>query len=149
MLKLMARIASVATTSVLVSTPFIALADTVVPGQFANTVTDPDFSRAAGIVQGIGGLVNMLIPIAIAAALLFFIWGLAQFIMNSGDPEKKSEGKNRMIHGIITLFVIVSIWGIIAWIGSTLGIGKVQLNQENLPIVDVNNQIPGVNNTRP
>ena len=40
--------------------------------------------------------------------------------------------------GIIALFVIISIWGIVRWIGATVGI----TNQDNSPI-----QIPGVPDT--
>lgn len=147
MFKNIARVAYVATGLVVSSAPFMALADVVTPGEFGPGAADPNFSRATGIVQGIGGIVNILVPIAITAALLFFIWGLAQFVMNSGDPEKKGEGKTRMIQGIIALFVIVSVWGIIAWIGSQLGVK--QGGGIPTPRVDVGYPIPGVGNTNP
>ena len=80
---------------------------------------------AKGIIQGIGGLVYMLIPISASLALLFFFWGLAKFILHSGDEKGREEGKEVMKWGIIALFVLVSIWGIVFFIRGELGISEI------------------------
>ena len=67
-------------------------------------------------------LVNVLVPIAFTAALLFFFWGLAKFIMAAGDPAAKEQGKNIMIWGIIALFVMASVWGITTILAQTVNI---------------------------
>ena len=56
---------------------------------------------------------NTLLPIVIALALLYFFWGLAKFILNSGDESAQEQGKNIMLWGIIAFFVMVSVWGIV------------------------------------
>lgn len=66
--------------------------------------------------------VRMLIPIALALALLFFIWGLAKFIWNSGDEKALETGRNIMLWGTVTLFVLVSIWGIVTFFAESFGI---------------------------
>ena len=58
-------------------------------------------------------MVQTLTVLAVALALLFFFWGLAQFILKSGDAASHEEGKNKMVWGVIALFVMVSIWGIV------------------------------------
>jgi len=68
------------------------------------------------------GVVNTLIPVIFALALLLFFWGVAKFILQSGDPEARKEGKQIMIWGIVALFVMTSIWGIVAFIGEELQI---------------------------
>jgi hypothetical protein len=93
-----------------------------------------NFGWATSLVDAISGIVNSLIPIAIAIGLLFFIWGLVQFIAASGDDNAKQEGKNKMIWGVVALFVIISVWGIIAIMRTLFGIGG-----ESVPTV-----IPGV-----
>ena|SRR3989344_3982801 len=66
------------------------------------------------LINAVGGLVNPLIGIVIAVALLAFFWGLAKFIFRVGGDEKAVEGGKRiMIWGLIALFIMVSIWGII------------------------------------
>ena len=66
-------------------------------------------------------MVGRLIPIFVALALIYFIWGLMKFIL-AADSEAREEGKKGMWLGIVALFVIVSIWGIVAFISRTLGI---------------------------
>ena len=62
-------------------------------------------------------LVKLLGAVAAAAALLFFFWGLAKLIFYAGDETKRGEGKKVMFWGIIALFVLFSIWGIVDYIG--------------------------------
>ena len=65
-------------------------------------------------------LINGLIAIAAAMALLYFVWGLARFILNdAGSEDVATKAKNIMLWGIIALFVIFSIWGIIAILDET------------------------------
>ncbi len=47
-------------------------------------------------------------------ASFFFFWGVVLFILNAGNEEKRTSGKQKMLWGIIALFVIFSVWGIIA-----------------------------------
>ena len=79
-------------------------------------------SDVGGIIPLIGNIIGALTPIVVALALLYFFWGLAKYILAAGDEAKKDEGKNIMIWGVIALFVMVSIWGIIGLLGETFGI---------------------------
>lgn len=77
------------------------------------------------LIKSVGGLVNSLIAIVIGLALLAFFWGLAKFIFNvSGDEKSIEEGKRIMIWGIITLFVMVSVWGIVGFLQGELNLRK-------------------------
>jgi hypothetical protein len=58
-------------------------------------------------------IVSLLIPIVAAVALLAFFWGLAKFILHSDSDDAHENGRQLMFWGIIALFVMVSIWGII------------------------------------
>lgn len=74
-----------------------------------------------GLIQAVGGLINPLIAIVVAMALLVFFWGLAKFIFRVGGDEKAvEEGKKIMIWGLIALFVMVSVWGIIGFMQRAL-----------------------------
>lgn len=75
-----------------------------------------------GLMNESLGLLNLGIRIIFALALVLFFWGLVQFIMKSGDAKLRDEGKKRMIWGIIALFVMVSIYGILNFVGSLVGI---------------------------
>lgn len=74
------------------------------------------------LIQSIGTVVNSLIGIMVALAVAVFFWGLVIFIFKSGNEKSHTEGKNRMIWGTVALFVMVSVWGIINFVSSDLGI---------------------------
>jgi hypothetical protein len=73
-------------------------------------------------IDRVGGLVQDATYVVAAIALLAFFWGLAQFIFKTGSGDKTAidNGKNLMKWGIIGLFVMVSIWGIIYFIGDQI-----------------------------
>ena len=76
-----------------------------------------------GLIRSIGRLINLLLPLVVAIALLLFFWGLARFIMAAGDEGAKEQGKNLMIWGIIAFVVMLSVWGIVTFVQNALGIG--------------------------
>lgn len=78
-------------------------------------------------------LINLATPIVVALALLYFFWGLAQYILNAGNEDKKKEGRAIMIWGILALFIMVSVWGIINVIRDTFDIDN---NYITVPGVD-------------
>ncbi|MBO05762.1 MAG: hypothetical protein CMI58_01760 [Parcubacteria group bacterium] len=83
-----------------------------------------DFNSLVNIVVKLMGKV---IPIIVALTLLGFFWGIAQFILNADkgkvqDKENKDLGKGTMFWGVIILFVMLSIWGIIGLLQTSFGV---------------------------
>jgi len=74
-----------------------------------------------GFVNVVGVIVTLLVPIVSTLAIVFFFYGLAKYVLNSGDEEKKEEGKNIMIWGVLAMFVLVTIWGIVGFLQKTVG----------------------------
>ena len=73
-------------------------------------------------------LISTAIPIVAGLALVVFFWGLANFILKAGDEKGREEGKNVMKWGIVALFVLVSIWGIVMFLhGDIFGYSPVGL----------------------
>ncbi|MBI2631092.1 hypothetical protein HYW73_02650 [Candidatus Nomurabacteria bacterium] len=67
---------------------------------------------------------NSIIPLIFAVAILMFIWGAVKFfIINSDEEAKREQGKQFMIWGIIALTVMTTVWGLVALLGGTFGIG--------------------------
>ena len=69
-------------------------------------------------------LIRSLFPVALTLALLFLFWGLAKFILSSGDEKAHEAGKNILLWGVVTMFVLVSIWGIITFFSDSFGISR-------------------------
>lgn len=87
-----------------------------------------------GILEIFGDLINLATPIVVALALLYFFWGLASYILKAGDDDGRKKARETMIWGILALFIMVSVWGIINVIRDTFNI---QDNQIDVPGVDV------------
>lgn len=69
------------------------------------------------VIFGVGDVVNVLIGIVVALAVLFFLWGLAKFVFHvGGDEGAREEGKKIMLWGVIGLFVMVSVWGLVGFL---------------------------------
>jgi hypothetical protein len=87
------------------------------------------------LLKAIGRLVNLATPIVVGLALLAFFWGLVKYIFSAGEEDAKKEGVRLMIGGIIAIFVIVSIVGIIKFIGRSLDVDQ----GGDLPVPGVQN----------
>ncbi|HEY4505851.1 MAG TPA: pilin [Candidatus Paceibacterota bacterium] len=95
---------------------------------------NPTFSD---LINKILGYLAPIVPLILTLTMVVFIWGLAQFILASGDEKKIESGKKLMIWGIIGFFVAVSIWGIVEVFTNTFFPNASDLNRT----VDVNSLI--------
>lgn len=66
--------------------------------------------------------IGNLVPVVIGLALLVFIWGLVVFIAQSDNEQARTEGKQKMIWGIITLFVVACVWGLVRLVQIITGV---------------------------
>lgn len=69
-----------------------------------------------------------IIPLIFSLAFVVFLWGVFKFIASS-DVKGKQEGQKVIWWGIIGLFVMVSVWGIIRILGTTLGVDTTYIPQ--------------------
>ncbi len=69
-------------------------------------------------------IISLLVTLVFALSVLVFFRGLAKFILNAGDSKSHEEGKQLIIWGLISLFVMVSIWGILRFIYNDLGLSS-------------------------
>lgn len=67
-------------------------------------------------------ILNPLILLIFSFGFLVFLWGLLEFLNNGANPSKSNEGKEHMIWGVVGMFVMVSVAGIINLIVSTFGL---------------------------
>src|SRR3989338_6457572 len=86
----------------------------------AQTTQAKDAISFVAILQNI---VDAVIPFLIGLAVMLIIYGILQFISKAADEEKRAEAKNFIVWGIIGLFVMVSIWGLVNILTGTFGFG--------------------------
>jgi len=81
-----------------------------------------DFGSVDGALDTVTDFINRLIPFVIGLAVLFFIWGLIKYITAGGDEGSRKEAINTIIWGIVVLFVMVSVWGLVNILVNTFGL---------------------------
>ncbi len=65
----------------------------------------------------LGCVLNPLVSLIITLAVVIFIWGVFKYVRSEGDD--KAEGRQFIIWGIVGLFVIVSVWGLVNILSNT------------------------------
>lgn len=124
---------------VLGAAPFLAFAQNPTGG-LNNNCLSPQPGTIAYILCMISSLLNTVIPLLIALAVIYFIWGVISFVI-AGDEEAKTKGRNKIIYGLIGLAVIVAMWGFVRILTTTLGVNTGPQNI-TLPTVPYNNTTP-------
>ena len=76
-----------------------------------------------GLINTFKGILGAIIPFFMILATVIFLWGVIQYITAGGEEEKIKSGRTYMLWGIIALFVMIAIWGLVNIIASTTGIG--------------------------
>ena len=89
-------------------------------------------SGIQGLLQLVMSLIGGLIPIVIGLAVLAFLWGVLQYVV-AKDEDKQKEARGVMLYGIIALFVMVSVWGLVNILGDTLQLSNRTPNPPAIP----------------
>lgn len=90
----------------------------------------PGFGGVLALIDSLSAVLNRILPLIIGLGVLYFFWGLARFILNAGDEEEQKKARGIMLWGIIAIFVMLSIWGIVNFLVSSTG-----LNNNTVPNV--------------
>lgn len=101
---------------------FTIIVTTVLPlvtmAQLDGTDAVSFFASASKLING------TLIPLFVTLALAYVIYAVVMFIAAGDDTKQKDEKKQQIFWGVIGLFVIVSIWGLVGVVQTTLHIGS-------------------------
>ena len=83
------------------------------------------FAQTTGNASDFLGIVNSVlvatIPVLMVLATVVFLWGVVLYVIAGGDEEKLERAKGFIIAGIIGLFVMIAVWGIVQAIQGTFG----------------------------
>ncbi len=95
-----------------------------------NNILFPDTAYAAtevpaSVLSFVGKIsteiLNPIIEILFAFALAYFIYGVAAYIWNPDNEEAREKGRRGMLWGIVGMFIMVSVFGIMKFLISSIG----------------------------
>ena len=104
-----------------VSAVLVGALPMVVMAQTGGGTTGALSNNVQAFLTNVNGWVNSLLVILFVAAIAAFFWGLIKYLWGSEQDHKK--GLQQMGMGILALFVMASIWGLVGFMQGTLGIG--------------------------
>lgn len=67
-------------------------------------------------------ILNPIIILLFAIALLVFFFGIFQFIRSETADTKREDGKKKILWGIFGMFIMVSAYGLIKLVLGTFGL---------------------------
>lgn len=76
-------------------------------------------ATVGSLLSKVQTILGSLVPLLGTAAFVVFLWGIVKFISAGGNEEKRKEAKNLIIYGLIGLFVMIAVWGIIKLVAGT------------------------------
>ncbi len=69
-------------------------------------------------------IVNPTISLLFGIAFLVFFWGTFSFIKGYGDETNRAEGQRHMLWGVIGIFIMVAVFGIMRLIANAFGLDE-------------------------
>ncbi len=93
----------------------------------------------ASITSLIGAIekvvINPLIIMMFAIALVYFMYGVTQFLLNPAKEEIRKSGKSHMLWGVVGMFIMVAVFGIMRLVLNTLGESKINIQNNGSIII--------------
>ncbi len=66
-------------------------------------------------------IINPIIVLMFAAAVLVFLYGVFEYVKDSGSEDARSTGQRHILSGVFGLFIMISVFGIVQLILRTVG----------------------------
>ncbi len=82
---------------------------------YADSVDDLLFKLNAKII-------NPVIEFAFIIALVIFLWGVMEYIRGANNQEKRKNGRQHMLWGVVGFLIMFGVFGIINILLNTFGI---------------------------
>lgn len=83
----------------------------------AASIKAPD-GKLDTFLQQLIDILNIIIQIVMGIAVVVFLVGIVSYVISKG-AEDKEKARDQIVMGIIGLFVMVSVWGIVQIFTST------------------------------
>lgn len=78
------------------------------------------------LLQKSENIIRTIIGILFPLATAIFLWGVIEYMRAAGDEKKIKDARQKITYGIIGLFLMVAVWGIVHVILVTFGLNIVE-----------------------
>lgn len=106
---------------------------------FAPALASAQLSAGVGdttsLVSWLISAFNIASGLILAAAVVFFLWGVFQYVMAAGDEDAQKTGRAHIINGVIGIAVMVSVWGLVNFFTRSAGLSGTVQQAPALPTI--------------
>ena len=95
-------------------------------------------TQASELVIFIDSLFSTLVPLIISAAIIYFLWGVLKYVKSGDSEDQRIAGRHMMVNGVIAVFVMVSIWGLVSFLDNTFKLTDNTADSIQVPVVNSN-----------
>jgi hypothetical protein len=88
-------------------------------------------------------VLDAVVPLIIGLAVVVVLWGIFNYVARGGEEEKRAEGKRFVVYGIVGLFLMTSIWGMVNLLVKTFDLNNT-IDTTKIPKVPTICPSPGV-----
>lgn len=82
-----------------------------------------DFDFFRNFIGESAGLVSMLPALLMGVAVVLFFFYLIKYLITSkNDVAEKQKNLKALMYSLVAIFIMVTLWGIIAFFGDALGL---------------------------
>ena len=79
-------------------------------------------------------IINPLIVLLFALAVVYFLYGLAMYLLSPENAEVQKTSKSHMIWGVVGMFIMVSVFGILSLILNTIGETGIKVDSTDITV---------------
>lgn len=73
-------------------------------------------------------IINPLIILLFALAVVIFVYGLMKYLLNPDSEEIRKTSRSHMLWGVIGMFIMVAVFGIMNIILNTIGENNIKID---------------------
>ena len=66
-------------------------------------------------------VINPLIVLGFAVAMVVFLWGVFNYVRGAGDPKARETGRNHILWSVVGLAIMFTVFGIMTVISNSVG----------------------------
>lgn len=113
--------------------PVVAFAQVNGPfqgGTSQSFLNNTGLGSVAGLFQSV---LDWAVPTLIACAVVYFLYGVLMYVVTADDEEKKEKAKTTILYGIVGIFVMVSVYGLVTLVKRTFNLQEQPITIPQLP----------------
>ena len=70
--------------------------------------------------------INYLMVLVVGLAVFVFTWGIFKYFVAGANEKKVEEARNVLIYGLLGIFIMLSVWGLVTILINTFGFTATQ-----------------------